>query len=162
MKTVTLEQLLIAESALRNLGQPVVRIVGKEAVAVPQSIPLKTSYHVSRLVSIVSEHTRPFHEERLALSKVMGKERPATDAEKAAGCTDEFVYDLRATGKADEFDKQIKEAVAKTIEIDRWLLTLDILEAYQISTPDLTALDPLIVDEAPAAAPAKSKKPKAS
>lgn len=147
----TLEQLLIAEGPLLALGQPVQTLVGGTVVSLPQAIPLKAAYHVSRLLEAVQAHTKPFRTQQDALMVALGEKRPPTDAEKAAGVTADAVYDLQATGQRDEFNRQIVESIAVTVTMDKWLLTLDVLAPFHVSPRDLSALLPLIVEpeEAP-------------
>lgn len=150
MKTVTLEQLIIAEGPLLSLGQPIPTLVGAVVVPLPQAIPLKASYHVSRLIEAVQAHTRPFRTQHDALQAsmraVIGEQRPPTDAEKAAGVTAETVYAVEATAKRDECNRQIAESVAVTVTIDKWLLTLEMLAPFAVSPRDLSALLPLMLE----------------
>lgn len=143
--TLKLIELVAADVALRNLGQPIQSIVDGKKVSVPQLVPPKIAYAVSRLRADVAAHVEPFHAQRNALLERLGTRRPPTDDERAAG-TIQDVFELG--DKAEEFQRLVKELGDTPVSIDKWLLTFEQLEAYRVSTPDMAALLPLIIEPA--------------
>lgn len=129
--TATLADCLQAEGALSRLGA--------------QPWPMKTAYHVAKLLRCVRAQTKAFEDLRMAMIKEIGTSRAPTEVERARGAEPE-VFEV-PPDKMAEYVKRHRELRDRTIVIDWAPLTTDILGAdARVSANDLADLGPLLAD----------------
>lgn len=134
---VTIQQCITAEGALRRWSN--VRM------------PIKTSYHVGKLLNLVAQEVRTYAEQHDKLVKEHGAQRDPNDLEKQIGHVGP-VYEVKPE-QMEEFQKERKELLAMDVEISWRPLTLDQLSAavdaegkpWMPPPADLADLGPLVV-----------------
>lgn len=140
--TTTMGALLQAEGVLERLGT--------------ERVPARVAYHLAKLTDAVRAETKHFHERRRALITELGQERPPTPAEaEASGGAP--VIEVTAENR-EAFASRVNEIAEVAVSIDKWLLTIDLLDAFTLSSDDVRALGPLVTgEEAQSAAPAAAR-----
>ncbi len=123
----TLGALVTAEAALA-------RLAGRQ-------LPIKTAYHVAKLVRLVRAETEHYHAQRTAFIKELGASRDPTPAEKAAGSTE--VFEVKSENVQD-FQKRMTELDALAVTIAWGPIDLATLGAIEIVAFDLVQLEPLL------------------
>lgn len=111
-----------------------------------QPIGIKDAYHIGKLTKLVQSEVSEFDEARQKLIKEYGEERPLTEKEvedKVQGP----IIEVKAEN-IKEFMEKLGELASVEIEIEKWLLTLDLLKDVKLSSGDMIALDPLIKEGA--------------
>lgn len=121
--TLTLADLTTAQLALERLAA---QSSGKQG------------YHVARLLALVREATAPYHVQREALVRSMGRERPVTETEAARGVIGTLIE--VDPSRMVEFMTAVAELLSVTVTIDTWLLTPELLEASTLTGADMANL----------------------
>jgi hypothetical protein len=107
-----------------------------------QELSIKTSYHLSKLATLVRVELKQYHEQRDALIKKLGKERDALPSEGIGK-----IFEV-ARENIEEFKKQMQELYTLDVTLgDKWLLTRELLGDIKISGNDLLTLAPLFEKE---------------
>ena len=127
---ITLDQLLNAELALQRLA------------ALP--VPVRTAYHIARLLKTVKVETDQFRVQRNALIKELGAERAVTRAEKLQGLVGTVTV-VKPKNEA-MFKEKIASLTSMTITMDKWLIDIELLEGIKLSASDIASLGPLVID----------------
>lgn len=143
MKT-TLSKLVVAEPALLRLGEPIQTIVDKAVVLVPQPVSATTAYRLAKLIKSVRDETEFYRTRYRALIKELGVEREPTKAEAEQGMQGPVTE--VASANRDTFTEKVKELDATPVEIEKWLLTVEMLGDVKVSIGDMLALGELISD----------------
>ena len=108
------------------------------------TVPAKVAYKLARLTDTVRAETKHFHEQRTALLREMGNERPATPEEAAR--LGPAVVEVPAE-KLAAFSQRLRDVADVEVTLsDRWLLTLEDLSAFTLSGDDVLALGGLVID----------------
>lgn len=117
-------------------------------------LPARTAYHIAKLVTLVRQETKHFHDQRLARIKEFGEARPATPPERAM-TGDDTVYECRPDTKGwTEFQKTVTELVGVRSTVAWGPIKLSWLGTSEVAAEDLVALGPLLEDDtAPAQEP---------
>jgi hypothetical protein len=92
-------------------------------------ISMKASYHVSKLQKLATDEARQFASQRSALVARLGEDRPATEAEAAAGLGPPFV----AAANLAEFHKLVEELLAVPVTIEWAPFDLGVIEAENVA-----------------------------
>lgn len=133
----TLKVLANAEPALRRLAA--------------QKVSVKPAYHIARLLDVVRGETAEFHKQHDELVRRLGKERPLTsDEQKTIGTGVTSMIEVTPDNR-EEFAKKLAELEAIEVTIDKWLMTIDLLEGFAVSADDIASLGPLVLEPAAAA-----------
>jgi len=127
-----LGELLKAETALLTIST--------------QDVSVKVAYHLAKLTQLVQVETKYYYDQRKKLIEELGIERDVTILEKEQGMFGK-IFEVKPEN-FEIFGKKINELLELPIIIDKWLLTLKILEEFKISSKSILALDPLITKEA--------------
>jgi hypothetical protein len=108
--------------------------------------PVKTAYHLAKLVRLLREETKAFEEQRIKLVRELGTARPPTEVELTRGIRDEVIEVPPERFK--DYSAQYLELRAVTTEIAWRPLSLDILEQQKepIAAADLVDLGPFLDD----------------
>lgn len=126
--TVTLRQIMEAQPALQSLVQ--------------QSLPVKQAYHLARLLKTLEPEVQAFQEQRNALIKKHGRERPASEAERPVH--GETVVEVEAA-QFTIFRERVNELLETEVTLDRPKIALN--GSLQMTARDLLVLDPFITVE---------------
>lgn len=102
-------------------------------------LPVKSAYHVAKLVRLVREETRVFHEQRDAFIRELGEA-------SVANAHGEQTITVKPANWP-EFQKRIRELAAIAVTIAWGPLTLDMFGEESIAAADLLALGPLVTLE---------------
>jgi len=95
--------------------------------------PVKTAYHIARLLKLVREESRAFEDERVKLVRALGVARPPTETEQARGLRDE-VIEVPAD-KLKDYLQQHADLRAVPATIGWAPLTVDMIEAQTQPIP---------------------------
>jgi hypothetical protein len=128
--TVTLGQLVLAESALYRLAS--------------QPLAVKAAYRVGRLLKHVRAETATFHDQRTTFIKELGQERDVTPEEAKAGLQGPLME--VTPDHVAEFNTRMKDLAGIEMSLTDWLLTVDLLGDLKVTAVDMMLLDPLITD----------------
>lgn len=138
MIATTLGQVALAEPALAQIAA--IRL------------PVKTAYHVAKLLRLVQDETRLFQERRNEAIRRHGTERPATAEERAAsGPT--IVEVLPGHEGWSAFLTEMRELESVSVTLPWGPLTLDMLGQVEIEPSVLLNLGPLLADDESPAVP---------
>jgi hypothetical protein len=129
MITTTLGQLVEADAALQRLAT--------------LKSPCATAYRLAKLCKVVSDETRLFYQQRLALIQEHGTERPATPEEAARGET--TMWQVKPDQMAAYVGK-LQPLAAEPVTLAVQPLELQGLGAIEVSAAELLALGPLLAD----------------
>ena len=108
-------------------------------------LPPKQAYHVAKLARLVSVETTHFHDQRNALIRAHGADRPATPEELASGSDEQLTVVVKE--KIPEFLPKLTALCAVEVEIAWSPVTLAMLGDHRVSGQDLLALGPLFDGE---------------
>ena len=128
---ITIGQLTRAEQALNGLCN--------------QPAPPKLAYHLARLTEIVRKTTKPFYEQRLALIKELGTQRPCNPGESS---DDGTMWQVKEEHLA-TFRERVALIEAEEVSLTDWLLKLNQLTPLQITGNDLQNLGPIVSEDVP-------------
>lgn len=131
MITTTLGALLEAEPALEELEQ--------------LRLPAKPAYHVAKLARLVLAETQIFKQQRDALIRELGTERPAAAAEQAAGAGPTTIQVTPENLAV--YVERVNALAAVPVEIAWRPLALVDLDGVTLRPADLRRLGPLLSDE---------------
>lgn len=110
-----------------------------------QAWPIKTAYHLARLLRFVRERTRAFEDQRVAIVKDLGTPRPPTDAERARGLLEEVIE--VPPDKIKEYMGSYTDLRALATDIPWGPLTLAAFgDAQQVTAAALVDLGPFLED----------------
>jgi hypothetical protein len=124
---MTLEECAIAEAALARLSALV--------------WPIRTAYHMSKLLRLMRAELRVAEQERLALVKELGCERPTNEMERNSGMGHRIIE--VPSEKMDEFQDRRQAIVNQTLRLDWAPLTLDEFGEQKVSAIDIADLGPV-------------------
>ena len=126
--TLTFAQLLAAEPVLNRLAS--------------ERTTAQTRYALAQVVGAVREATAYFQQEREALVKELGAERPTTPAEQETGPAG-TVWEV-SPEHIPAFVERVRELVNVEVELKVTPLPLKALDAIALSADELLALQPLL------------------
>jgi len=120
MISVTLREILIAKPALESLSSI--------------KLPIKTSYHISKLIRLLNHEINEFEDYRVKLVKKIGVD----DGNGMITIPED---------KKDEFGKQMDELLENTVDINLNPISLSLLADHTEMTPsELSTMLPFIDD----------------
>ncbi len=118
----TLGELVAAEDALKRVAA--------------LKLPVKSAYHVAKLIRIVSGEVRAFHEQRERFIRELGVTAPPNaHGEQTISVTPE---------QWPEFQRRIRELAAISVSIAWGPLTVEMFGTESVAPADLVALGPLM------------------
>jgi len=129
---MTLGEVLEAEVALTRLA------------AMPW--PVRTGYHISKLLRLLRVETQLFEQQRIAAVREFGTPRPATDEERARGNGEEITQVPPA--RMTEYLRKVTELQQLPITIDWAPLTIEAFGDQRLTGIDMLALGPLVMNGA--------------
>lgn len=128
--TIKLEDIVNAQQAVERLSM--------------ERVPFKLAYCVAKLLKIMREEASLYFQHRNALIVELGAQVQQTPEEVAAIGKQFKVKDEHR----DEFAKRVLEMNALPVVVeDRWLLVRTLLEDLSMSSADVLALEPLMIEE---------------
>lgn len=106
--------------------------------------PVKTAYHIAKLIRLVRDRTKAFEAQRVTVVKDLGAPRPPNEVEKARGLTEDVIE--VAPDKMQAYFTQYTELRAQATTIEWAPLTLAELEGPQIMPATLLDLGPFLAE----------------